>query len=732
MPIDPTKLAALLSLSFTGKPAVCAYWKVEWDANDANQTRYYSDSIYHQMSPFQGVGVEIEARIIGSVVKDTQFEINPDLRTETIPLVFDDIDKTISAKFQTFKSGVRCSLNFYYPDVDLTIPDLWFGQLQAPDIYGYKTIKTKASNGFRSREQLIGRRTRPRECTANFGAFMPNVFASETNLCPWDRHLGGSVGLAGQTDCPRDSEATCNTKLAVTTGDFFGGFVTDASATVTQTNNGGYLAKTFGNESNLKNPLRIIAGQKYVRGIPKLLWRREINTNDPPHGWVRALYEIGEGPIRRIFGVQVRGKIIEAAQQSHHLGTRGQPPSGYASVAPNFSLTAYFMAAYGWVDAATITVEDLDAECKVEGFAKVAVFSNPSTYTRQWCDDRAWWLFEIYTNQAWGMANPSTKFEIADWITASQWTRDTVSLTALFADGETKVYSGRRSIFDCIIEPRPVAEVVVDVCRSGAISVPFQHEGKYTITPFRPATAGELSAARSFTDTGSLKNIIWGSGQPAIDLSQTPDDKLDNEIELTFEDQTNLDVERPFTVDDPNQKLLAGRALGGENLHPINKRYSAFGIRYIQEVARLGYRILRFGPFDEGGTQNNLKAKFTTPFEQVLGLKRYQIIKIVSSLLDGFTIGISPTTEAPQYFRIQKMKKIGNGLVEIQAQAYNHTAYTAFETVTIAGTGSPPTEPGGGTSPPPPDPDPDPCVLTFGSITYDSANGLINLPIPPC
>lgn len=725
MPIDPTKLAALLALR---KPAVCAYWLVEWDANDSAQDRYYSDSIYNQMPPFTGVGVSIEARILETMVKDTKFEINPDLRTETIPLTFDDIDKTISTRFQTYKSGIRCELFFYYPDVDLTV-SVWFGQLQAPEVYGHKTVKTKATNGFRSREQLIPRRTRPRECTSLFGNWMPNAFARETNLCPYE---DGVLGLAGQTDCTRRDTTICNTKMATTDGKYFGGFDTDASATVTDTGNGGFIAVSKGNESNLKNPIRVIAGQKYLRELQLLLWRREINNSNPDRGWVRGIWEVGEGPNVQVYNIRISEKLIEQMHIYVNLGDRGQPRSGYASTVSNFSFTTHFVAAYGWVNPLEITPSDLHAEATVVGYAKVAVFTDAVTYGRQWCDDRVWWLMELYTNQRFGMANPSTKFEIADWITASRWSRDTVSFTALFADGETIVYSGRRSTFDCALEGRPVAEQIEDICRSGAISVPFQHEGKYTITPFRPATAGELSAARVFTDTGSTRNIIWGSGQPAINLSQIPDNKLTNEVTLTFEEALNNDVERPVTVDDPNQKLLAGRVLGDDNLQSVPKKYAAFGCRYLQEVTRLGYRLLRFGEFDEGGTQNNLKATFTTPFEQVLGLKRYEIIKIVSTLLDPFTLGTGATTEAPQYFRILKMTKIAGGLVEVVAQAYNQTAYEAFETVSVAGTGSPATTPGTGGSPTNPPPEPIPCVLQFGSVTYDSANGLINVPVPPC
>lgn len=676
MPIDAAKLAALLLLQ---KPACMAYWLVQWDPDDSNEDRYYSDSIYSQLPPYTGVGVDIEARIIisGTVASATQFEINPDLKTEKIGITFDDIDKVVSGRFQTFKSGIRCELFFYYPDVDLTV-SMWFGQLQAPEIYGHKDLKTTATNGYRSREQLIPRRMRPRECTANWGGWMPSEFASETNLCP-----AGPFGTiaSADLDCPRDSEATCDLKLGTTDADYYGGFNTDA-ATISVPNHDGGIAVSRGNQSSLSEPIRAIFGTKYVRSLPLLLWRRDGIGNN---SFVSGLWEVGEGPVSQIYNIKVNDLLIGAMHISSRVGTRGQPRSTYTSDVSHFSNTAHFYCKFGPTNPANYDSSNLNAECQVVGFSDVAVFTNPSTYTRIWTDSRIWCLMECYTNQRFGMAYPSERFTIADWITADTWSTNNVRFTALFMDGESKVYQGRRTTFDCVLEGRPVAEQIEDICRSGAISVPFQYEGKYTIRSFRPATAPELAAARIFTDDGQTRNIIWGDGQPNINLSQTPDDKVVNEIELKFEEAANGDIERPVKVDDPNQKLKAGRVLGEDNLQTVPKRFAAFGIKHEHETVRLAYRLLRFGEFDEGGTQNNLKAVFTTPFEQALGIVRYDIIKIVSTLLDQFTIGtdngVEDLTETPQYFRVQKLKKVGNGLVEITAQAYNQTAYEAFESV---------------------------------------------------
>ena len=726
-----TEAEKIAALRLIREPAVCGYWKVTWNPNDSAQDRYYSDSKYSQMSPFFGVGVNIEARVkLGgkndTIAKSTSFEINPDLKSEKIGIEFDDIDKVISGRFHTYKSGVRAELFFYWPDVDLTLSQ-FFGQLVAPDVYGYKTLKTYVTNGTRSREQLVGKRPHSRECSSNWGGFMKSTFASESNGCP-----AGPFGTVASSDldCPRDSVTTCNRKLGTTDGRYFLGFP-NVYANIPVSQHDGGIAISRGGASSSGEPMRVIFGQKYLRQLPLLGYFAVGGNNNA--GSIRLRLEVGEGPISSVYAPIVNG-LAPAANQFNNFtnGTRGQAYGPYPNGLGNFSCTAYFTFVLTSVNVNNYNPTNISGECRVTGYAAIAVFTDATTYARQWTDSRVWCLGEIYTNQRWGMANPATKLEILDWIDEDARSRQNVSFTVLYADGETQVISGRRTTFDCTLEARPVAEQVDDICRSGALAVPFQNRGKYTIRSFRAATSGELAAARVFSDNGTGKNIIWGDGQPAITLSQIPDDKVVNEIELKFEEASNTDTERTAKFDDPNQKLRAGRVLGNDNLQSVPKRFAAFGIRYIQEVARLGYRLLRFGEFDQGGTQNNLSATFTAPMEQILDVKRYDIIKIHSSLLAQFTIGTNNGAEnlieTPELFRVLKIKKVGNGNVDVTCQAYNRTAYEAFETVI------------GDPDPGPPDTTPSTggggggggCRITPGGVAYNPDEGTLTMVIPIC
>jgi hypothetical protein len=836
--------------------------------------------------PFAGSGFAVEPQIIYPNPDDpfSNYEINPDLRTETVNITFNDIPvngvRPITTLFQTHKSGVLVEIMLWYPNQQLLV-SMWHGQLQAPNIYGHRQIQTVATNGFRSREQLLPKRNRPKECTFTFGGLLSTADAVQSNGCPYDRHLGGTVGnfKTGSTpysDCPKLTVADCNARLgspfAPSDGRYFGGFITEAAPFVSDPRNN-VVARSTGNDAGLSIPIRVIAGTKHVRGLPVLMSRREPNPNNPEQGWFAAVVEIGEGNLRGASNLKVNGKVIEAIHQAIHGGQRGQHRTPYATNVSQFSSTAIAFIRYGWVDPLTITPANFQAELDISGMGEVAVYNNtqagsglvgeyhnnttwtspvaeridfnlnfPSTsirpmpivpaigfsvewmgfitaefsetytftcihdnsifveiggitvineaasgthtgtkaltadtptaitvrlsqtsapppnpwscilkwesssqaqevvpnsalthngssgFVRQWTSNRVWWLLECYTNQKWGMCYPNTtsRFEIDDWITAAAWTDETVQFQHTFPDGEIKTYTRRRTQFDAIMEGRPASEQITDICRSGAISVPFQHEGKFTVREFRAATSGELSAARVFTDRGEGRNIIWDERQPTTSLSQVPDDKVINEIELSFEEAANSDLERPITVNDPDQQLLAGRSLGGDNLKVVPKKFAAFGVRYLEEAIRLAYRLLWFGEFDEGGIENNLRAKFITPLEQVLNIRRYELIQIVSTRLDDFTF---PDTSAIEYFRVLSMRKLSNGQVAVEAQAYNHTAYTAFETVVAP----PPDDPGPEIPPGPgPAPEPFPCILSFGSVTYDSGNGQLNVPIPPC
>lgn len=875
MPLSPTQKTALQNYAKLGMVQVAEYMQVDWDEDDPSETRYYAISKYNQTSPFGNIGFNIEAKLLNSPFDN--MEINPDLRTEEIPLVFDDIDKTIRARFKQFGSGVRCEIFFYFPQVN-EHESFWFGQLQAPAIYGWKKQTTVATNGFRSREQKVPKRGRTRECPGPFGGHLTDE-ARASNGC--DYNPAGGIGnyRTGTTpflDCTYD-ETGCTARGMISR---FLGYNADPSAVVTD-GNSGYLAVSKGNASALTNTIRAIYGTKLVRGLQLLWWRREMNASNQDRGFVAGVWENGEGPLRSITNFKVGEKLIEQMHQAHRLGTKGQQNLfQYAPNISNYSSTSVSFARKGWVDPLTENAQTMTAEARIEGLTNVPSLNSaaagqglvgnyysdrtftslfgtridptiyfPSQYggplegleynnfsirwtgkikprytenytftlthddrgklyindmvtpiinkgffeenpsqavialtadveydikveviqdlatgqnfwssilqwqsasqalevvpstrlsnsgssglVRQFTNDRLWCLLDQMTNSKFGLSNPFSRFNAQRWSEASYWGRQNVRFQLVNVDGETRNFDHTRTQFDCVVEGRPVAEQVVDICRSGRISVPFQHQGLYEIAPFRAFTDAELAAAPTFYDSGPDQNVWWSDGAPFIQLETTPNDRIPNEIKLVFEDGANGDNARTITIKNPDQQKLAGRALGGGNLQEATERYAAFGIRNLNEAVKLGWGIEKFGVFDEGGSKNNGRLRLRCPLVWALDVKRYGPIRVISQIVTDDDAPKLPNGDTMEYFRVLKIVKISKDAVEIIAQVYNHAEYSAFETLNVSPPPGddpppwPPPDPGD----PPPDPFPFPLepqtAVAFQSASYDPSGGFI-------
>jgi hypothetical protein len=720
MAIDSTKYAALMQLIKDGRtPAVAEILTVNW--SDAVVSHYaitnYSDIIPHRncsLSP-------IEPRLLGGAFHG--FEINSDLQTESISFTFANIDRAISDKFDTYGEGVNCELSYYWADVDLLVT-AWWGQLNRPSSEDYEVLPVLATNGFRSKENLLPSRIRPRECTATFGARFDNLTDLETNGCPYNRHLGGAVGnLNGgvpYVDCPKLTESDCSARLG--NAAHFLGFRWDVVSVVTDGRTG-YQAQSKGSGSTLKQPIRVIFGYKIVNQNPQLFFRREINQNNPDHSFVRGVFEVSEGPVDRIFNLSTGDTraLIQTVHQDIRNGHRAQSRTGYASNVPNFSFTAHFATAVGWINAAQVAPASMVIQAWVHGYKDVKVYTDVSTSSRVFSNNRVWCLLELYTNKRFGRGYSHSKFEIADWLDAADWTRDSVRFTYVDGEGVAHDYDHIRTMFDCAVEGRPAAEVITDICRSGRISVPFQSDGKYTIRAFKALTSEELEDVKVFTDKGHAPNIAIRDGRSSLSISQTSDKELVNEVQVSYENAEDFDTVRPITIKDEPQKVKAGESVGARNKTNA-KSFFGFGIRTFNETFKLAHSLLWFGEFDEGGTKNNCRVVFNTTFEQTLNLKRYDVIKIESDLLasKGYTDPFTEDFTQFQYFRILRMPKSASNQVQIIAQAYNQDAYTEFETVLetpVAVT----------TLPPPTAP---PCVPAVGTITY--SGGFLTVPVEEC
>ena len=686
-------------------------------------TRFYAITKYDELTPFHTVrkhlsGGEVEARLLGKQFH--AFEINGDLRTDTLNFTFSNTDRVISNLFQEYGEGIDCELFYFYPEIDELI-SVWWGQLNNPTSEDYEVLPVTATNGFMARETTIGRRNRAGNCQHTFGGLFTSAQELETNDCPYNKHLGGTEGIdnpatsAPFTSCPKVTEGDCAARFGHSR--YFGGFKWTANAIVSDGNTG-YISKTTKNGSHLKTPIRVIAGAKHVKNPNILLFAKEVNAGDPEKGFVRGIVEIGEGPCQQFFNLQINEKNPQA--WSWRNGTLGQPAlSQYGAGVSNFSGTAHFFFRYGWTDAQNTTPQSLSFVFACHGYDKVAVFTDTDTYTRIWTNSRVWWLLEFYTNKVFGRFYSHSRFDIDSFLATAEYQNEQIRFTHPNPDAETQYFDFSRDLFDAVIEGRPSAEVLGDICRAGRLSVPFQSDGKYKIKPLKILTPDELENVFVFYDTGENRNILYENDLPTLKLSAQSDKTLPNELVLTFEDAANLDIERPVTVDDSQQKLKAGKAFGTDALTPVIKNEVGFGIRDMRQAVKTAYGLLWFGEFDEGGTRNNLRATFKIWFEQSLALEKYDVIKIESERLigKGFTDEFTGDFTQFEYFRILSLKKLSDNTVEVTAQAYNHVAMANFETEIV--TTPPPENPTPGETPPFPLPLPIPGEIPIETITYE-------------
>lgn len=645
---------------------------ISWPSPDG--IKYYGSIATDKTHPFRGISENenpisnVEPRLL--VNGFIPFKLSPDLTDEDINITLAEVyngsnDLEIQRLFSVHGAGVRVELFYYYPQVDLLI-SRWFGQLSSPEGSTYETFITKATNGFMSRLMVSPKGSFYENCQAIFGAFFDTQFEIDELPCPYNRHIGGSVGnLNGGvpfTSCPK-TLAACTARLGNTLSYY--GFNITASPTVA--NKQGQLAVSRGNISNLRRPLRRVYGFKTIRDLDLLLWKREPNISNPDKGFVAAIWACHDGQCSSIYDFKVNDGAINVQASNTRLGEFRQPPTAYAPDVSNFSGKTHIFARLGWVNAAQIDATQLKTQITGQWASDIRVYSDEDTYTKQFTNNRVWCLMDVYANQNQMNGLDYSRFNITTWGNAANWADTTVS----FTDNEGGVHTHRRTQFDCDMQGRQSDEQIRDICISGRLSIPFQHEGKLTISPLTKVTEEELAEVPVFSDRGNGRAIeVDDRGIPMLNYSQIPDDKLINEVVLTFEDSNNGDIERPISVIDEEQQYKAGRAFGDNSKISIQNRRVAFGIRHFAECVKLAHALLNLGELDEGGIANNLRVQFHTAHVFTLDLKKYQVIKIDSRLLEVFNF---------DYFRILDLQQQADGKVLVTAQAYPEEYYETFE-----------------------------------------------------
>lgn len=601
---------------------------------------------------------------------------------EELDLEMWDADEVVSQLLITHGEGVKCIAYYWFPQEELLL-EFWHGHLRFEDEAAADIIKLKAVQGFRSADVNVPGRAHYQNCNAVFGGlFATNEEAAEYGPdCPYDLNRGGSIGTNDPatglpwTYCTREDHQSCidrgvdplfhlsHRTIRSTVWNF-------------QSHGPNLLTTSQGNETNLKNPVRVVMGERRIHGMPVMAFARQLNNNDPDHGWFNAMYEAGEGPLSSFSQVRVTvggGTHVVSGNLVQHynfrLGNRGQTNTDTELTSHGYSGTAFIRYRFGYINPANISEGDASASALTRGLNDIRTYTAADTYSTGWTSNRAWQLARILTDKRWGYGYDYDRLDIDSFIDAADWCNDQVRFIDTFGTRWDHI----RSDSHPELIGKKVQQQVEDLCMAGRLSRPFLFNGKIHVVPLRALNTGlTRENVPIFTDEGDTdRNIIREDNKSTLTVSRKSDLDLINRVECTFDDAANDWLETPLSpVEDIDAQLRAGRVVGDRARKINTKKFPLLGVTNRNQAMKMAWSILDLGPFDEGGLQNNLTAKFTTWFMDTLDLHQEKVIKIASSRLTKY--GFS-------YFRIKQMKRLSNLHVEIECQAYNSAYMDTFE-----------------------------------------------------
>lgn len=592
--------------------------------------------------------------------------------------------------------GIPCEIFLWFPTETLFL-SVWQGHLRTEENADAEICKIKIGNGFRSPNVDAPSRAHYTTCQAIYGGLLDTQEKIDEGGCPHNAHIGGAIGNNDFDNCDRKTPASCIDRGI---DPLF--HLSHATAEVTVLNSQSKGPQLYsisrGNESNLKEPVRVVMGTRKIRDCQVLAFRRDYNNNTPDRGWFAAIYEVCEGPINAIYGAIINGQNANPLHYNYRLGTLGQSPVGADLTTHGYSGTALIRYNFGWVNPANVGPDNMRAEAFVVGLSDIRVYSDEETFSQIYTSNRAWQIARIFCDKRWGLGNDYARLNIQAWIDSAAWCDEVVQFIE-HVGAQTITHNHTRSTSNVELVGRSAQSQIEDMCKYGRLTRPFLFQNQYHIEPIRPATTEELEDAPVFTDKNvATRNIIVESGKSTLRRTVKSDLDIPNRIEGVFNDASQDFKEVPLdTVEDVDQQLKAGRVQGDGTRRKVQEKHSLLGITNRSEATKVAYWILYFGEFGEGGIKNNLQISFNAFVLDCLTLHENKIIKVESDQLTRYGF---------EYFRIMKMKRESNLYYTIEATAYNHDEETDFETEYVYT---------------PPDVNP-PIVRFPGGIEYDDTD----------
>lgn len=399
------KIVVLRGLRALGTPIeVHELLKVEWPEPDG--TIYYACEQVDETTSVTLPVSPVETRIIPSDTDGkwfTELSIDSTIGDEEIDLEIWDADEAIATLMLTHGEGVKVSVIGWFPQAELLLTH-WHGRLLLGDEETVDKIKLKAVQGFHAADTLVPGRGHYRECQNPFGAlFATDEAAIEGTNCNYDLHRGGSIGTNDPdtglpwTFCPRRTTADCVTRGVNPLRHLSHATQLGILTPNNQTHGPNLNSVSEGNETNLEKPVRVVMGTRRMYGMKVMAFRRDLNNNNPAHGFFGALYEGPEGTIAGFSSVKIKvGGGEQSAIAIHYSDRNGLPEQ--PTLDPSFgthgwSSTAYFRYIFGWVNPAEVDPNDAEASALVKGLNDIRVYIDRSA--------GAGLIGEYFSDEAW-------------------------------------------------------------------------------------------------------------------------------------------------------------------------------------------------------------------------------------------------------------------------------------------------------------------------------------------
>lgn len=621
--------------------------------------------------------------------------------------------------------GIKIELYYWFPQVELLLL-IWQGHLRNEEEADPPYFPVKAVQGFRSSESILPSGGHYEWCQAVFGGLLTTQAEIDEHGCPYNKHIGGSVGnfVSGSTPwsfCNRLDQASCTARGINPLFHLSHNTIATVIANG-QTKGPTLYSTTEGNQTNLPDPVCVVMGQRRIEGV-LLAFRRDLNNNHPDKGFFQTLNEVSRGPIVSIsdFGVTIGGeRKNDPFAYTYRLGTFGQT-ANFNLTAHGFSNIANFRYTYGWIDPATVNPSDVKSDAIVTGLSNIRVYSDEDTYIETYTTNPVWQLARMLCDKIWGYGLDYAKLDIPMWIEAAQWCDDFVQFEDINGDS----WPHQRATSNVELRGKKVQQHIEDLCRSHRLALPFMFNGLISIVPLRKHTTAELNAAPVFTDEGDAPNIVCEKGDNDVErstlrISRVSSFDLPNRIEVSYDKAADDWKETPIRpVEDIDAQLAAGRSEGTTTRKVEPKKYNLLGVTDEPQAMKMAQALLDLGELDRGGLMNNCSVKFTAWFIDTLNLHPEKVIKVENGHLN--------TRYGFEFFRVKSMERQSDLKVEITAQAYP-VAYMASGFEIAFGDidpGPPPDEPDFPLPPAPDDPPRLPPDLPFPIISFNE--GVLNV-----